>query len=109
VFANERRFKDSHRIGVINYMEEKDTRKHTEKVKVPGLPAHSCDTWEDDENTSSYLFSQAKCKSREITGASINSSSDVPSCCLSKTNRPTEEGRKKVIYTCLQNLIFLQR
>lgn len=50
----------------------------------------------------------AKCKSREITGALVkSSSSDVPSCCLPEPPRNTEGGRKKVICPGLWNWIFL--
>lgn len=88
VFANERRLEDSNSIKERWSLLKEEGREHIAQVF--------------------FIFPQTKCKSKEITGASVKSpSDDVPSYCPSEPHRHTEGGRKKVIYTYLQNLIFL--
>lgn len=68
-----------------------------QKTKIPGLPTHIYCTWEND-SSSIFAFSQTECKSKEVTGALMKTSSgDVLSCCLSEPQRHTEGGRKEVI------------
>lgn len=90
--------------------EQKDTEEESGKTKLLGPLAnrqHGGEKMKKRPATPPLFLPQTKCKSREITGARMkSSSSDVPSCCFSEPHRNTEGGRKNVICTGLWNLIF---
>lgn len=90
---------------------QKDPEEDNGKAKLPGPQAHLQHGKKGGKTSnSSFVPRPSKCKSREITGALVkSSSSDAPSCCLPEPPRNTEGGRKKVICPGLWNWIFLWR
>lgn len=81
-----------------NEAEQKDTEKDNRKAKIQACLHTHAVLGKVMKRTAppSFFFFQKKCKSKEITGALMKSSSgDVPSCCLSEAHRQRRSRKQE--------------